>query len=169
MIFLLLVTTLTQVLEHQSKRCNYGSMRSIGPFGLTHQNRAGLSFNTYLEVNNLVAVTTYYKKNDYRTWTHPKLKLPHQIDHIICQKNDFCRFIDAEATTPLIYSDHKAVMCKLRISAHLKKRSTPRQKLAKLNHDYLNSQDSKTLFCQSILNELPTNRETNYKYDEHMQ
>ena len=121
MIFLLLVTTLTQVLEHQSKRCNYGSMRSIGPFGLTHQNRAGLRFNTYLEVNNLVAVTTYYKKNDYRTWTHPKSKLPHQIDHIICQKNDFCRFIDAEATTPLIYSDHKAVMCKLRISAILKK------------------------------------------------
>ena len=138
-------------------------MRSIGPFSLTHCNRAGVYFNIYLEVNNLVAVTTYYKKNDYRTWTYPRSKLPHQIDDIISQKNDFCRFIDAGATTPLIYSDHKAVMFKLRISAHLKKRSTPRRKLAKLNHNYLNSLDSKTLFCQSILNELPINHEANYK------
>ena len=153
-----------------SNKCSkYSSVRSIGPFSLKHCNRAGVYFNIYLEVNNLVAVTTYYKKNDYRTWTHPRSKLPHQIDDIISQKNDFCGFIDGGATTPLIYSDHKAVMCKLRVSAHLKKRSMPRQKLAKLNHDYLNSQDSKTLFCQSILNELPTNRETNYKYDEHMQ
>ena len=113
-----------------------------------------------------MAVTTYYKKNHYTTWTHPRSKSPHQIDHIITQKYDFCRFIDAGATSPLIFSDHKAFMYKLRISAHLKKQSTPRQKLSKLNHDYLNSHNSKTLFCQSILNELPINNEANYKYDE---
>ena len=61
-------------------------MRSIGPFCFTHRNRAGVRFNTYLEVNNLVAVTNYYKKNNYTTWTHPRSKLPHQIDHIITQK-----------------------------------------------------------------------------------
>ena len=120
------------------KRSNYGSKRSIGPFGLTHRNRVGVRCNTYLEVNNLVAVTAYYKKNNYTTSNHPRSKLPHQINHIVIQKNDFCRFIDAGATTPLIYSDHKVVMYKLRISAHLKKRSMPRPKLAKLNHDYLN-------------------------------
>ena len=117
---------------------------------------------TYLEIKNLVAATTYYKKNNYTTWTHPRSKLPHQIDHITTQKNDFCRFVDTGAATPLIYSDYKAVMCKLRTNVHLKKQSTPRQKLAKLNHDCLNSQDSKTLFCQSF----PINHETNYKYDE---
>ena len=148
------------------KRSNYGSKRSIGPFGLTYPNRAGLRFNTYLEVHNLVAVTTYYKKNSYITWTHPRSKLTHQIDQIITHKNDFCRFIDAVATTPLIYSDLKSVIYKLRTSAHLKKRSTPRQNLAKLNHNYFHSQDTKTLFCQSILNQLPTNRQTNCKYDE---
>ena len=57
-------------------------------------------------------------------------------------------------------------MCKLRISAHLKRQSTPTQKLAKLNHDYLSSQDTKTLFCKSILNELPINHEANCNYDE---
>ena len=146
------------------KRSNYGSARSVGPFGLTQRNRAGVRFNTCLEVNNLVAVTTYYKKNNYTTWTHPRSKLPHQIDHIITQKNDIFRFVDAGATAPLIYSDHKAIICKLRISAHLKKRFAPRQKLAKQNHYYLNSQDAKTLFCQSILNELPINHETSYNY-----
>ena len=46
-----------------SKKCsNYGSMRSIGPFGLTHRNSSGVRFSTYLEVNNLVAVTTYTRK-----------------------------------------------------------------------------------------------------------
>ena len=89
-------------------------MGSITPFGLTHQNRAGVRFNTYLEVINLVAVTTY------KTWTHPRSKLPHQIDHIISQKNDFCRFIDAGATTLLIYGDREAVMWKLKIIVHLK-------------------------------------------------
>ena len=44
------------------KRSNHVSKRSIGPFGLTHRNRASACFNTYLEVNNLVVVTTYYKK-----------------------------------------------------------------------------------------------------------
>ena len=66
-----------------NKRSNYGSMRSIGPFGLTHRNRAAVRFNTNLEVNNLVAVTTHHKKNNYTIWTHPRSKLPHQIDHII--------------------------------------------------------------------------------------
>ena len=61
-------------------RHNYGIMRSVGPFSLPHRNRAGIRFNTYLEVNNLVAITTYFKKNTYTTWTHPRSKLPHQID-----------------------------------------------------------------------------------------
>ena len=120
MIFLFLVATLTQV-GTSYKRSNYGSKRSIGPFDLTHRNRAGIRFSTYLELNNLVAVTTYYKKNNYATWTNPKSKLPHQIEHIITQKNDFGRFRGAGETTPLIYSDHKAVRCELRIGVHLKR------------------------------------------------
>ena len=92
-------------------------MRPIGSFRLKHQNRAAVYFNVYLEVNNLVATTTYYKKNVYTTWTHPRSKLPHQIGHMITQKNNFC---DAGGTVPLVDSDHQAVMCKLRISVHHK-------------------------------------------------
>ena len=42
-------------------------MRSIRPFGLKHRNRAGVRYNTYLEVNKLVTTTTYYNKNAYTT------------------------------------------------------------------------------------------------------
>ena len=49
MIFLFLVATLTQV-GTSYKRSNYGSKRSIGPFDLTHRNRAGIRFNTSLNL-----------------------------------------------------------------------------------------------------------------------
>ena len=69
-------------------------------------------------------------------------------------------------TLPLTDSDQQVVMCKLRVSAHLKKCSTPRQQFSKLDHDYLNIQDSKILLYNSVLNEQPINHETKNKYDE---
>ena len=84
---LVLVEKITNSSVGISNKCShYGTMRSIGPFGLTHRNGAGVCFSTYLELNNLVATTTFYKKNVYTTWTHPRSKLRHQIDHIITQK-----------------------------------------------------------------------------------
>ena len=83
MIFLLFFATLTIIGTTYKQHSNYDSRRSIGLFALKHQNRAGARFSTYLEVNNLVAVTTYYKKNSSTDWTLPRSKLLHQIDHII--------------------------------------------------------------------------------------
>ena len=67
---------------------------SIGKFGLNHRNCAGIRFHSFLEINELIALTTYFQKKNYATWSHPRSKLPHQIDHIICQKSDFMRFTD---------------------------------------------------------------------------
>jgi len=114
-------------------RSNSDSLRSVGSFGLKHRNRAGIHFSTYqLEVNSLIAATTCFEKNRYKTWTHPRSRLGHQIDHIITLKNDFCRFIDAGSTKSLIDTDHLGVMCLLRVSVHLTKQSkTLRQTLAR--------------------------------------
>ena len=116
-----------------NRRNTSNPMNSLGNCGLRHVNNAGLRFNTYLETNNMVALTTCFQKRSYGTWIHPRSKLPHQIDHFITSKSEFCRFTDAGVTEPVIDSDHRAVMCKLRISARLKKRSTPRQKISKLD------------------------------------
>ena len=53
---LIICSATNSSIETFYKRSNYGSKRSIGHFGLTHPNRAGVRFNTYREVNNLVAV-----------------------------------------------------------------------------------------------------------------
>lgn len=78
---------------------------------------------TFLEVNSYTALTTYFKKKSYATWTHPRSKKPHQIDHFLSEKIQFSRFTDASLADPLLDSDHLAIMCKLRIAAKLKKRT----------------------------------------------
>ena len=47
-------------------------MTAVGPHGNHHVNNAGLRFRTFLEVNSYTALTTYFKKKSYSTWTHPR-------------------------------------------------------------------------------------------------
>ena len=128
------------------------TMTAVGPHGCKHLNPAGERFRTYLEVNSLTAATTYFKKNVYGTWTHPRSKRLHQIDHFITSKSDFCRLTDAGCSKPLVDSDHLAIMCKLKIKAKLKKRNpAPRQKLLKLDVTVLNDKSKSAEFCNKVM------------------
>ena len=128
------------------------TMTAVGPHGCKHLNPAGERFRTYLEVNSLTAATTYFKKNVYGTWTHPRSKRLHQIDHFITSKSDFCRLTDAGCSKPLVDSDHLAIMCKLKIKARLKKRNpAPRQKLLKLDVTVLNDKSKSAEFCNKVM------------------
>ena len=128
------------------------SMTAVGPHGCRHLNPAGERFRTYLEVNGLTAATTYFKKNAYGTWIHPRSKRTHQIDHFITSKSDFCRLIDAGCSKPLLDSDHLAIMCKLRVAARLKRRNTaPRNKLLKLDTCVLKDKGLSADFCNSFM------------------
>ena len=93
------------------KRDDHPDMTAVGPYGLNHINAAGERLRTYLEVNNLVSLTTYFKKSAYATWIHPRSKKPHQIDHFITSKSDFKRIVDAGRTNPILDSDHLAESC----------------------------------------------------------
>ena len=66
-------------------------MTAVGPHGNHHVNNAGLRFRTFLEVNSYTALTTYFKKKSYSTWTHPRSKKPHQIDHFLSDKIQFLK------------------------------------------------------------------------------
>ena len=129
------------------------SMGILGHFGLPHINDSGRRFSSYLGVNDLLALTTRFKKHSYCTWTHPRSKLPHQIDHIISDNDNFCRFTDAGTTEPLIDSDHRAVRCKLRIMLRLRKAVSPRQRLARLDFSSLTENRKKESFCNEVLKE----------------
>ena len=127
------------------------TMTAVGPHGCKHLNPAGERFRTYLEVNGLTAATTYFKKV-YGTWTPPRSKRLHQIDHFITSKSDFCRLTDAGCSKPLVDSDHLAIMCKLKIKARLKKRNPdPRQKLLKLDVTVLNDKSRSAEFCNKVM------------------
>ena len=125
-------------------------MASVGPFGLPHSNESGSRLRSFLETNSYVAATTYFKKKD-ATWTHPRSKKPHQIDHFITKKSCFCHFTDSGRTLPILGSDHMAVMCKVKITVRLKKRSqTNRQKLLKLDTSVLKDKEKSSQFCMAV-------------------
>ena len=91
---------------------------SIGKFSLTHRNLSGVRFMTFVETRNLLTLSTYNRKKSYATWTNPRSKLPHKIDHVLK------RFTDCGVITPLVDSDHNAVMCKIRLIAYFKIQSS---------------------------------------------
>ena len=125
---------------------------SIGKFGLPHQNRSGIRFNAFMEINSFTALTTRFQKSNYATWNNPRSKLPHQIDHFLCSKNDFYRFTDAGSIKPFVDSDHRAVMCKVRLLPNLKKTVSPRKRLSKLNDSALIKQEVSYDFCTNVFN-----------------
>lgn len=101
------------------------SVDSIGSYGLTDKNAAGIRFLSFLQSEDLVAMSTYFQKPPikYQTWIHPRSKTPYQIDHIITNKESFNLFKDVTTTEHLVDSDHYPVMAKLETKqAHNKHR-----------------------------------------------
>ena len=135
------------MVDVEHKQCH----SAVGRFGLPHFNASGTRFASYLNTSNMRAVTTFFKKRSYATWTHPRSKLPHQIDHIITSGNELFRFTDAGVSDCLIDSDHRAVKCKLRIMKRLKKQSSPRELLRRLDCSVLKDTDTEKRYCSKVV------------------
>ena len=129
---------------------SYDHKSPLGPFGISHINKAGRRMRTFLSTNNLVAASTRFKKPNYGTWQHPRSKLNHQIDHIITARNCFKCFTDTGITTPILDSDHRAIRCKLRLACRLRKKSDLRSKLTCLNYDKLNDPQTASKFQRRV-------------------
>ena len=134
-------------------------MSSLGRYGIHHVNDSGRRFQSYLEMNNHIALTTYFQKKTYGTWIHPRSKSVHQIDHFITSKTDFPRFCDAGITASLIDSDHRAVFCKLKVLNHIAKPATPRMKLLHLDHTPLSAEEVQYPFCNNVISEMEEQEE----------
>ena len=111
----------------------------VGQYGLKHTNHSGRRLKNFLAVNNLCSTSTYFKKKNYGTWAHPRSKNLHQLDHIFVNRSSLKSVTNAGITTPMLYSDHRAVRCNLRLQIKLKKRSDPRSKIAQLDFAKLKS------------------------------
>lgn len=133
-----------------------GHRGPVGQFGLSHVNDAGRRFRAYLATNNLVASSTCFKKRNYGTWQHPRSKLMHQIDHFVITNSSFKCVLDTGITEPMLYSDHRAIKCRLRVMCRLKKKTEIRQKLIRLDHSKLSDNHVSSVFCQEVVNNLNT-------------
>ena len=136
----------------------------MGQFGLPYANDAGKRFASHLAINNLLAVTTCFRKNEYATWIHPRSKLKHQTDHFIVKKEHFRYIMDADITQTLIDSDHTAIMCKLRLISRLKKKSSSRDQLIRLDYSQLKSDVERDNFCMKVLEKYHDKTVTNSQY-----
>lgn len=103
---------------------------AVGGFGLAHTNASGRRLRTYLELQQFTSIGTHFRKRFYGTWTHPRSRLPHQIDHVITACRDRKRFLDAGSCAgQLLDSDHRGLMCKLRVAVRMGNRPTVRQRI----------------------------------------
>ena len=77
------------------------------------------------------------------------LNPPHQLDHIITNRDKLCIVTDAGFTENMVDSDHRALKCKFRIQLKLAKRPPP-PPLRNLNFAKLQSQETTTEFCEKF-------------------
>ncbi|XP_066928501.1 craniofacial development protein 2-like [Clytia hemisphaerica] len=134
-----------------NKTIDYYNNSCVGQFGLSYANDAGHRFASHLSLNELLAVTTCFRKNNYATWIHPRSKLKHQIDHFIVKKEHFRYVMDAGVSQNAIDSDHSAIVCKLRMISRLKKKTSLRDRLIRLDYSGLKSDVTSQHFCASVM------------------
>ena len=98
---------------------------AVGPYGIEHLNDAGRQLRSFLALNNLVSLSSFYKKNYYGTWQHPRSHQQYQLDHILSSREDLKRFTDAGGCRgQIIGIDYRAVRCTLRAAVRLQKKKT---------------------------------------------
>ena len=123
----------------------------VGNFGISYINDSGRRFKSYLSINRLIAMTTYFKKNDYGTWIHPRSKKQHQIDHFIVNRDMTPRIRDAGVTACLLDSDHRALFVIVKIMKRLKKKSEPRSKMTRLDITALSNISTRNSLCENVV------------------
>ena len=118
---------------------------AVGPHGLDHVNASGRRLRTFLELRELYAMTTHFRKTMHGTWWHPASRKPHQIDHIITAARDRKCFLDAGSRPgQLIDSDHKPVACKVRLVVRARNRPTGSSSIQHRDFGILRHADTQT-------------------------
>ena len=135
------------------------SYEVVGCFG-SRINDSGRRVRVYLETHQFCALTSFFPKKHYTTWTHPCSRLGCQLDHFFVYRKDLRRFRDAEPMSgQLTDSDHRALRASLDCKEPKKKKKIvrdARQTLGRLDHTCLQSQEGKDSLVQHTWNVLAT-------------
>ena len=92
------------------------SLNVVGSFGIERINDAGRRLRVFMETHQIAALSTFFNKKFYSTWTHhPVSKCSYQIDHVSPFRENLRHFSDAGSVSgQLIDSDHRAMKATLR-------------------------------------------------------
>ena len=130
-----------------------GRAGAVGPFGLPRLNTAGRCLRDFLETQQLASLASFYRKQHYGTWIHPRFHSAHQLDHILVSRAHLCRFTDAGSCPfQLVSSDHRAVGCRMRFEASLQRKAVvPRNEMLRLDCSSLYEPAGQQAFARSVM------------------
>ena len=93
-----------------SKRFERANSPPRGPFGIAYQNESGKRLLRWMATQQMVAVSTYFKKKRYATWIgKDKNRRLFQLDHFLVLGKDAHRVSDCGFAGDLGNSDHRAM------------------------------------------------------------
>ena len=140
-----------------SRKRKLNTDNTLGPYGINRRNKSGDRFLSFLKRNNLLVITTHFRKNLDKlvTWINPINKQKHQLDHFITRNNQLKFFTNAQVGLQLTNSDHRTIFCQTEFRKILPKPTTTQNiltvtnmnKLRKLNTSHLDSPNVKKDFC----------------------
>ena len=103
---------------------------TTGTFGNPYRNDRGETLRTFLIMNNLCSTSTFFKKNNYNTYSWcGNEENPKQIDHIFIRKEDKKRVINCETgDTAGVMSDHHSIDNTIRLAEHIPRKKNSKTK-----------------------------------------
>ena len=147
------------------------SLNVVGSFGIERINDAGIRrLRVFIETHQIAALSTFFNKKYYFSWTHPVSKCSYQIDHVFTFREDMRHFSDAGSVSgQLIDSDHWAVKATLRSLVAPKKMKVlknDRQRLMRLlDYAILQSEEGRDELARRALEILKSKSDDKTSYE----
>ena len=107
----------------------------LGPYGLPRANPAGQEVLEICETHSLCAPMSFFRHRRYATWTHPRWRTQHHLDHWLIWRRDLKRVSDARVHAgTTLYSDHQSIVLDFRLARNLAQRKPAKRGLANTHH-----------------------------------
>ena len=122
-----------------------------------------------METHQIAALSTFFNKRYYSTWTHPVSKCAYQIDHIFTLRENLRHFPDGGSVSgQFVDSDHRAVKATWRSLVAPKKTKVLKddlQKLMRLDYAILQSEEGRDELARRALEILKSKSDDKTSYE----